>query len=103
MKPSEELEALKKFLKEEGGTECFGDEKIETPIGVFVHVMTVVGPNLRWQGVMAEIYKSPSGAFFSLPWRRANTESQEHDYYIEDALEVEPHEVTVTQYRAKTP
>lgn len=102
MEPSEELEALKAFLAdEEGGMDCWGDEKIYTPLGTFVHVKRVVGSKHRWQTEMEEIYKSPSGAFFSFPWMRGNTESQDHDYLPDDIHEVEPHEVTIVEYRTK--
>ncbi len=96
----EELEALKEAAKEDPSY-VYGEDSIETPLGDFVRVKSLRGSRHRWYDEMEEIYKSPSGRLYALPWQRGHTESQENEYQPENAFEVEAYEVTVTRYREK--
>lgn len=100
----EELEALKAAFTEEGEdiySEICGEDEFQTSIGTFVRVKRLLGDQRRWSTSVEEIYRSPSGRYWSLPWERGNTEQQENEYHPEDVCEMEPYEVTVTKYRRK--
>ena len=48
-----------------------------------------------------QVFKSADGRFFMFYWRVGATENQDNDEDIY-MVEVEPYEVTVTKYRAKS-
>ena len=54
----------------------------------------------RWHIQYEQVFKSADERFFRFYWRVGATENQDNDEDIY-MVEVEPYEVTVTEYRAK--
>ena len=52
----------------------------------------------RWHVVTETIFQQSDGRFFLMYWRKAATESQEHEY-PDVAFECEPYRETITKYR----
>ncbi len=58
-------------------------------------VETIYGPNRRWTRTNQTIIKADDGKHYKLEWEEGLTENQEHEFYDQEAPEVEKIEKTV--------
>lgn len=77
---------------------CYGDhpDGFETVTGV------EISDQGRWSTWFEQVFKHEDGTFWRFEWNRGSTEYQDGGPEEVTFVEVEPKEVTVTQYVLKT-